>query len=676
MSKWENDIFKITNLISAHVTDVARVNVDVGNNTQGSTTLTSSKSSITSDAESISRIIVTEQQLEEKVSNYLASLKSNPPINVDTGEDDLALHNNQPISNENIRFDQEYTSNTPKNNQEYIRKPSARERPTICPICFKDVITHFPRHLFRHHKEHKDVILLRSLKPKSKERVALIASLRKQGYFHLKNEKNVLNPVRNSNNTNVQHFVCTTDIKGLFDALKPEYFNLFILATKNISGYDITMKTFKSPSLALHMGTNLKMVCDVAFKIVIEKKQIPNIKWINKSEKKTEIKELRKLIDNHWCSELSSLALKDMKEKQWNNPIQLPLTSDIKILNNYLNTSADDAFNDLNGIKQNIRKNYKILTECVLALTVMFNRKRIGDVQYLKIESYTTPSKRTTDQEDFINSLTSVEKILCTKFKRVITGGKGSKPVPILFSNKLQKFVNCLIAIRKNTDVVPKSNPYLFANPGSINRWMSGTNVIRKYAFNSGAKNPNLLTTTKFRKHIATTLQLMCMDDTEMEQIATFMGHTKKTHQEFYRLPQDIFQMAKVAKVLLLLEKGMGEKFKGKSINDIHLERDIYYSSESDPEADDNMPLSERVLERVATSFNVNVQDNRNENDEDGLNKATTSEELADVDSLFYKETEMNSLSLEDEEGEKENPNYPLSTEIKSKTIEKKLIRN
>ncbi|KAK4886952.1 hypothetical protein RN001_003223 [Aquatica leii] len=692
---------------TAHVSDA--VTVRVANNTHDSTLSTPSKSFSTGDAESIKdaissgtsgseyippsestnsstilstnslviprleKIIVTEEQLETKVLNYLKTLKRDPVINInDSGDKDLPLNENQPISIYKKQFNiaENTILNTPEKNQEYIRKPSARERPTICPICFKDVITHFPRHLFRHHKEHKDIILLKNLKPKSKERTALIASLRKQGYFHLKNEKNVLNPVRNSNNKNVEHFVCThclgyyskkllskhvkicknkpdniknsrqnclttsqtfmasiisknheflknsrikkevfsimrpdnisavaksdpliclygenllnkhkrkqirnlisnkmremgrllislksflNDIHGLFDALKPEYFSFFILAAKDISGYDSDAKTFNSPSLALHMGTNLKMICDVASKIVIEKKKIPNIKWLNNSEKKNEIKELRKLIDHHWCTELSSLALKDLKEKQWNNPTQLPLTSELKTFYKYLNTSADHAFIKLNNSKEDIRGNYKILTECVLALTC-------------------------------------------------------------------------------------------------------------------GTKNPKLLTTTKFRKHIATTLQLMCMDDTEMEQIATFMGHTKKTHQEFYRLPQDIFQTAKVAKVLLLLEKGMGEKFKGKSINDIHLEKDIYYSSESDNEVDDSEPLSERVLRRAATSIKDNEQDKISEDIRDNKQDIIINEDIRD--------NEKDKIYEDIRDTNKEKENNILTTEMKSKNIKtnKKLI--
>ncbi|KAL3273372.1 hypothetical protein HHI36_014820 [Cryptolaemus montrouzieri] len=45
------------------------------------------------------------------------------------------------------------------------KKNSARERPTICPICFDDVMTHFTRHLFRHHKKNLFVQKILKLSP-------------------------------------------------------------------------------------------------------------------------------------------------------------------------------------------------------------------------------------------------------------------------------------------------------------------------------------------------------------------------------------------------------------------------------------------------------------------------------------------------------------------------------
>lgn len=530
---------------------------------------------------------------------------------------------------------------------EYSKKASARERPTICPICFKDVPTHFTRHLFRHHGDQKEVRLIKSLKPGSKDRLAHVASLRKQGYFILKTEKNITRPVKSSKKMNAEYFVCTyclgqytkkllfkhvkkckskpentqhskkclttsqtfmalinsknnnflksTRVKnevfnimrpddisavvkndpliclygeallskhkrqqivtvvsnkmremgrllialnttqtlnGLFDALKPEMFQHLICATKQISGYDESTKSFKSPSLAMHMGTNLKIVCDVAYRLVMEKRNIPGIQDYDNAIRRSEIKDLRKLIEGHWCNELSSLALKDLKEKHWEKPLQLPLTSDLQLFNNYIDALADESLKGLENSDNN-KIYYKQLTQCVLAKTVLFNRKRVGDVQYLKIENY-NKSYSTVNPECFDQALTEVEKIISKNHKRVITGGKGSKPVPILFSKQTQKYINHLLKYRQATDIVPTSNPYLFANPDS-DRWMDGSSVIRKLAADCGAKQPELLRSTKFRKLIATTLQLMAMEDDEMEQIATFMGHTKKTHAEFYR---------------------------------------------------------------------------------------------------------------------------------------------
>lgn len=65
------------------------------------------------------------------------------------------------------------------------------------------------------------------------------------------------------------------------------------------------------------------------------------------------------------------------------------------------------------------------------------------------------------------------------------------------------------------------------------------------------------------------------------------------------RLPQDIYQTAKVAKVLLLLEKGRGKEFRGKTLNEIEFENDNYSSeSETEQEIDDHIP-EEKSIRKV-----------------------------------------------------------------------------
>ncbi|KAK9685312.1 hypothetical protein QE152_g38136 [Popillia japonica] len=65
-----------------------------------------------------------------------------------------------------------------------------------------------------------------------------------------------------------------------------------------------------------------------------------------------------------------------------------------------------------------------------------------------------------------------------------------------------------------------------------------------------------------------------------------------------------MYQTAKVAKILLLLEQGKGEKFKGKNLNEIEIENEIYYSSESD---NDEEPLINKVLRKAAHTETCNI---------------------------------------------------------------------
>lgn len=73
---------------------------------------------------------------------------------------------------------------------------------------------------------------------------------------------------------------------------------------------------------------------------------------------------------------------------------------------------------------------------------------------------------------------------------------------------------------------------------------------------NCGAKNPELLTATKLRKHIATCSQVLNLSGNELEQLANFLGHNINVHREYYRLPQETIFLAKVSKLLLAAEKG------------------------------------------------------------------------------------------------------------------------
>lgn len=317
----------------------------------------------------------------------------------------------------------------------------------------------------------------------------------------------------------------------MFDLLTPERFPQFIESIKIIAGYNPDPKkhSFKSPSFALHMRTNLVYLCAIGEKVILMKHRLFPCK--DRNARLKEVKQLKLLIRDHYASEISSLALKDLNEKKWNKQNKLPKTSDIKLFQNYVSKLSEEAYTELQTNPKNPFY-YKQLSKTTLALTVLINRKRIGEVQYLKIETYNR-NFESVNQEEMLRSLTQHEKELSTKFKRVVTGGKGSRPVTVLFPKKLQRYADCLVQLRGEIEEISPENPYLFA--GKSDRWMSGYHVIRKLSQESGAEDCALLTSTRFRKHLATIMQILNFEDDEMEQIARFMGHTRKTHDEFYR---------------------------------------------------------------------------------------------------------------------------------------------
>lgn len=133
----------------------------------------------------------------------------------------------------------------------------------------------------------------------------------------------------------------------------------------------------------------------------------------------------------------------------------------------------------------------------------------------------------------------------------------------------MQEHLDVIIELR---DVIlQKPNHFLFAHT-KTSEPIVGYKVLRKYTTQCGAKNPDSLTCTRLRKHLATLCQLFNMSENDMEQLAAFMGHTLGIHRKSYRLPDDVYQTSRISKLLILMEKGKAGRFKGKSIDEIDLD--------------------------------------------------------------------------------------------------------
>ena len=107
---------------------------------------------------------------------------------------------------------------------------------------------------------------------------------------------------------------------------------------------------------------------------------------------------------------------------------------------------------------------------------------------------------------------------------------------------------------------------------GSKREKTKGSDCIRVYARECGAEQPQTLSSTKLRKQVATLSKVLNLTDTELDQLAEFLGHDIRIHRQYYHLPEGTLQLAKISKILMACEQGKLADFKGKTMEEITIE--------------------------------------------------------------------------------------------------------
>lgn len=340
-------------------------------------------------------------------------------------------------------------------------------------------------------------------------------------------------------------------VKSLKDICDPSNFQLAIKAARHVSNYDASKTEYGKPSTAVKIGFSLKGATEAWIGHCLMMSDV-------KTEKKA--KKFKELLDTSWSTYVSTNAHSTIEQRKWGKEDNLPLTEDVLTLQNYLRRAEDEA-------KAELRKcvnvtAYKKLSESLLAQVIVFNKKREGEASRLTLETYLKADTGPVNK-DIYETLSPVEKQLSQRLTRLVTRGKRGRKVPILLLERTKASLDFLIEKRKEVGIL-EENPFLFARLGTTTN-LRGCDCLRRYAKESNAKNPELLRSTKLRKHVATLCQLLDLNNQELEQVARFMGHDIRVHCEYYRQTDKTFQVAKIGKLLFAMESG-AESLKGKSL--------------------------------------------------------------------------------------------------------------
>ena len=312
------------------------------------------------------------------------------------------------------------------------------------------------------------------------------------------------------------------------------------------------------PSLLLTIGRSLEALACTKRAIGI------------KSKDKTMVSDARDFLELHsqYWKIYAKHALSTLQSKKDKTPELLPLTADLKTLRCFLIKELglcleEAATCEKNG---NLFKNWNWLVNLAVARLICFNARRGGEVSKLTLEDWNR-SDQWKRNEDIQNLDDEVERKLATRMKLVYVKGKRKHGVPILFTEEMQNSVEVLIRFRKKAGVCEK-NEFVFARSSrNALTAMRGWDALHRVSMKAGLEKPELITSTKIRKYMATVFQLLDMTDAELSWVTDHLSHTADVHKKWYRQEASTVELTKITQ--LLVARDEGKSFKNKKLNEV-----------------------------------------------------------------------------------------------------------
>ncbi|XP_039615958.1 uncharacterized protein LOC120533247 isoform X1 [Polypterus senegalus] len=359
-----------------------------------------------------------------------------------------------------------------------------------------------------------------------------------------------------------------TPLRTMEDFVNPSNFLHVVCSVKNICGYNEGTCTFKTPSLALKLGHNLQKIS-----CLVESQAM---KQSNSTMAKT-ARNFRQMYGTRWSKMISSNALKMLRDATWDVPQVLPFTEDVRKMHVYLDEKQEEYYQKL--MKEASGSNWIMLSKVTLAQVILFNQRQKGEVSGMLLSTFSCRDK-TVLHEDNALVLPELEKRLYQHYTRLEIQGKKGRKVQILLTPAVQRAMDLLVDKRQSCGV-SRENIYMFARLAALSH-IRGSDCIRVFANECGAKDPNALTSAKFGKHVATLSKVLTLSDAQLDQLADFLGHDVRVCQQYYRLPEGTLHLARISKLLMALEKGKLGEFKGKKMEDINIDPDDLLQVHSD----------------------------------------------------------------------------------------------
>lgn len=324
----------------------------------------------------------------------------------------------------------------------------------------------------------------------------------------------------------------------------PEKYDTFIEAVNILSGLSEDGLRYSQPAVATNMGTMVKQIGKTFISHCIKQK---------KNEEKQFCKDFLELLEAEYGAAVNKTATETQAEMQRRRNITLPTMGDIKLLEKYLTSHRNESLAKLK--KKFDNKTWKELASYTLARLMLFNRRRVGEIERAQITDFQAYHTAKDEPNKDVQGVLNYEELKATKkYIRFCIRGKLNWGVPVLLNKEEFSCIKMILKWREKAGVQNR-NPYIFGVPGGETNYLSACALLRKYSELCNAEFPKRLRGTLLRKHIATKSAVMELDQAQVSELANFMGHSESIHRQHYRISLPTRQIAKTSQVL---EAGIG----------------------------------------------------------------------------------------------------------------------
>ncbi|KAL8587114.1 hypothetical protein ACOMHN_026082 [Nucella lapillus] len=281
-------------------------------------------------------------------------------------------------------------------------------------------------------------------------------------------------------------------VSNLKAALDPANFDILITCVRELAQFDISSHMYKKGSLALKVGYALRKCSQLLAAQAIKSNDKVILDKVSRFEQ---------LYSANWYDRISACAAQSVGRAQMNKLLLLPTISDVEMVNRLL---EKDCKSD----------SYPTLAKATLALITIFNRKRGGEVQRMKVNDFKLKPKMSRVDSEILQGLTETEKKLAAILQRVEIRGKFNRPVPILLTPVMIESIQKLLQMRTSMKL---DSPYLFITPNGSNPYR-GSDTIRQYAEAAEIGDDALFTATNLRKQYLEAIRRLKKDGIRLKR--------------------------------------------------------------------------------------------------------------------------------------------------------------